>query len=279
MFYNGKQPAQCDNTSITYGWVYRISKQQEVTLDETYSIDRLRTGQCVTVTNPQQPNGSVGLPVIFYWDPRHTRNGSNFERWNNSEREQLKWQNAAELLKKAGAENCFIEHVMEIAQGPEPEYDLHEIALDPAYKPLNNTLYMNPLDLHYTPLATPAKPKPDLIPGLKPAIGRAENGIARLQTPPPVALSVTQVHSTSRPQSSPQSHLPTPPQSSSKQSYAQPNNKSPSTPTPTGPGPNVKMVKKRMKNSDNDGGQPRKKSMKKLPPGPSNLRHNTPAEP
>lgn len=298
MFYNGSKFAPTDTFNVTYGWVYRISKEDEARLHDQLSIDRVRTGKCIRVKHPRFP-GAIAVPVIFYWDIRNTCDGWNFERWNSSEEEQGKWQKGVELLKGAGAPAWYTDHIMNTARGTT------STTPDCSHEPHNHTLYANLNDLTYTH-PTNFRIPPPLFPGrnqrLKTMIGRAEQRIARLQTTPLGAHSTSGPQSTYRPRSAPRpqsapQQLATPPHSSSPLSYAQPTHQRPSTPTPTGPGPNVKTVKKRKLDTCDDGGQlmkkpmkkklppgptdnrgqpPKKPMKKKLPPGPSNLRHGTP---
>jgi hypothetical protein len=299
MFYNGEDPSQNGTRSVTYGWVYRVVKEDEGSLHGKYGVDRVRMGQCVTVKHPYLPSAVAGLPVILYWDPRNTRDGWNWNKWSSSGAEQLKWMKAAASLKGAGVPKWYIEHVLDTAKRAKPYYTIHD-----NYAAEDSTIYCNPQDLHYTPPTTSTPPPP-----LRPysnqgrvqgqaTIDRAVKATPRSQPTPSGPKSVSRpqpiarpqsstapqpavrLQPVSRPQSGPRPNSATGPQSANPQSgaRARPTNQRSTIPTPTGPGPNAKVVKKRKSDSSADGGQPLKKPMnKKPPPGPSNLRHGTPA--
>jgi hypothetical protein len=257
MFYNGEDPSQNGIRSVTYGWVYRVVKEDEGSLHGKYGVDRVRMGQCVTVKHPHLPSAVAGLPVILYWDPRNTRDGWNWSKWSTSESEQLKWKKAAASLKGAGVPKWYIEHVLDTVKRAKPYHTIHD-----NYTAEDSTIYFNPQDLHYTPPTTftlPAPLRPYSSQGRiqgQPTIDRAVKATLRSQPTPSGPKSVSRPRPIARPQSNQRSTIP----------------------TPTGPGPNAKMVKKRKSDSSDEGGQPLKKPMnKKPPPGPSNLRHGTPA--
>jgi hypothetical protein len=228
--------AQC-----TFGHVFRVNKEDDEKLHVKYSGIRIRTVQYISVKAPaaQTSSGMVNLPVIFYWDPRNTCNGSNGAQWRSSREERMKWSAGLERLKKAGVPPWYLVRIVEIAMGVKRD---------------ENPIYVNPQALFYTPPTTtqqPAPPQLQAIRGRPPGqtrIGRAEEAI-------PTKLQATRA----------------PPKPAAR-SQSPATSKSDSNRTD----PNVRMVKKRLSEDSDQGGQPKKKNAVRNPlPGPSSLRNSS----
>jgi hypothetical protein len=290
MFYNGKDIFQNDIRSVTYGWVYRVLKEDEAELHDKYASDRVRMGQCVTAKHPKFPSTVIGLPVILYWDPRHTQDGCSGNDWSCSAAEQLKWEKAAVSLNRAGVPQWYVDHVLDSAKRAKQyiTHDNHTIE--------DTTICFNPQDLHYASPTTYSVPprlqdcnsqrriqKQVTNSSTVKAMPKSQpspSGPQSVSAPQPVARrqSSTALKSAIRPQTRPRPQSAGGPQSANRQSGLRPQPIFQRLSTPTSPGPNVKMVKKRKLSCSGDGGQLLRRPVnKKPPPGPSNLRHGTPA--
>jgi hypothetical protein len=201
MLYSG-DPSQTSITCGTYGIIYRVSKEDDERLHAFYGIDRVRIGQCVHAKHPSQPTGIVGLPVVIYWDPRNTRDGWNYHKWNSGDGEKNKWTKALRRLKGEGVPTFWLIHVAAIVQGVKENYSkVIDDARDNSFeiKPHDNTIYVNPQDLSYTPPTTDEPPAPLRIhvnrgrPQGPTARGRTEQTLPRSQTPRSQPASKPQV--------------------------------------------------------------------------------------
>ncbi|KAE9378164.1 hypothetical protein N431DRAFT_399630 [Stipitochalara longipes BDJ] len=270
MFYNGNDPYQTGVRSVTVGWVYRVDKADDERMHAKYGVDRVRMGQCVAITHPTYPGNVCKLPVILYWDPRNT---CDSESWSCSGENQIKWEKALAALKEAGVQQWYIDHVRDTVN-QRKTVDLVD----------DKTIYLNPQDLSYTPpvnYRTPAPLRMYTAQTPQALRHRAEHGVARLQAPPN--------HSTPRPQATPNQSTPRPrptahpqsnlrPQSANLRALAPPTIQRAATPNQISLSTNTMPAKKRKLDASDNGGQPLKKQMqKKPPPGPSSLRHGTPA--
>jgi hypothetical protein len=247
-YYNGEEASQDVITKGTYGFVFRVTKEDDEKLDAIYGLERVRIAQYVQIKTPGSPNGISGLPVVIYWDPRNTRDGSIKDKFNGSKDEQYKWSQGILRLKTAGVPPWYLERILEIIIGLKRDAD---------------PIYVNPQELAYTPPTTtqrPAPPQQQNYQGRSQGqnmITRAEQDIyARPQPAPARPKSAAQPQSIARSQSTARPQAATTPQSNT-----------PST------GPNIKIIKKRNPEPGDDGGQPLKR--KKPLPGPSNLRRST----
>jgi hypothetical protein len=225
----------------TFGFVFRVTKEDDEKLHAKYSQNRVRTVEYMAVKTPEAgtPSGMAMLPVTFYWDPRNTCDGPSRAKFDKEE--QIKWNTGLSRLKTAGVPPWYIARIVKIALGVQRD---------------ENPIYVNPQALFYTPPTTTQQPAP---PQLQPAptrppgqtmIGRAEEAIP------------------TKPQSAPAPAKPA--------NRPQPPARSQSDPNRTGP--NIKFVKKRLSEDSDDGGQPqpkKKKNLKKPPPGPSSLRKSS----
>ncbi len=326
MLYTG-DISQNSLSAGTWGFVYKITKEDDERLLLTYGADRLRMGQTVIVRNVHHQNNVLRLPVIMYWDPRNTRDGCNFDRYLNSgEDQRRKWDTAITGMKNYGIPTWYINRVENTVRGIQGNYgttDTESLGFSILYKIRDNSLYVNPQQLFYTPpttteptapltfqgnrgriqgqasigraeraVAKPGsspRPKPASKPAPKPQsqlpIGRAEQAIPRKPTPIGRAEqaiarqphpSKPQFFQKSQPpavQSFPKSQPPT------VQSLPKPQISKPQlSPPPNGLGLNLSVKKRKPESSSDGGGQTAKKAMLKKPlPGPSNLRHGTPA--
>ncbi len=250
-FYNGKEASQDIITKGTYGFVFRITKDDDEKLHAVYGLDRVRIAQYVQIKTPGSPNGISALPVMIYWDPRNTRDGSIKDKFYGSMNEQHKWSQGFMRLKAAGVPHWYIERILEILMGL-------KIDKDP--------IYVDPKDLLYTLPTTPTLPQQqnsqDQSQG-QTMIGRAERAIsARIELTPSRAQSNGQPKSTARPQST-----------SGPRPAARPQPAATPKLHPASTGPNIKVAKKRQSDFGDEEAQPAKR--KKLPPGPSNLSRST----
>jgi hypothetical protein len=204
MLYSG-DPSQTSVSCGTYGIIYRVSKEDDEKLHAIYGFDRVRIGQYVHARNPAQPTGVVGVPVVIYWDPRNTRDGWNYHRWSSGNDVKTRWAKALETLKGQGVPTFWLAHVASIVQGLKE--NCSKVFDDSGansfeIKPHDNTIYVNPQDLSYTPPTTDKPPTPVRIhvnrgrPQGQPVTGRAEEAISRTQTPRSQSTSKPHVQAT-----------------------------------------------------------------------------------
>ena len=342
MLYTG-DTSQNILSAGTWGFVYKITKEYDERLLLTYGADRLRMGQTVMVKTMQHQNNVLRLPVIMYWDPRNTRDGCQFDRYLNSgEDQRRKWDTAITGMKNYGIPTWYINRVENTVRGIQENNgttDTDSRDFSTLYRIRDNSLYVNPQQLFYTPPTTteptaplqiqdnrgriqgqtsigrvekaiPDSPKTPsrttsasqprgevaaskaeravakLEPSSKPKsastpatksqgqvpIGRAEQAIPRKPTPIGRAeQAIARQPNSSKPKSVPKAQPPAVrplPKPQSPKTQLNPNR--------NGLGLNL-SVKKRKPDSSDEGGQPAKKAIKKPLPGPSNLRHRTPA--
>lgn len=185
----------------TWGFVYKIPIEYDERLLLTYGADRLRMGQIVMVKNVLHQNNVIRVPVIMYWDPRNTRDGCKFNRYLKSgEDQRRKWDTAITGMKSYGIPTWYINCVENTIRGIEENYSTtgtESPDFSILYKKCDNSLYVNPQQLFYTPPTTTEPTAPIQIQGNRgriqgqASIGRVEKAIPDSPKAPSKATSAS----------------------------------------------------------------------------------------
>lgn len=245
---NGPNDGETPSTRGTLGIIYATSKEDDAKLHAVYGgkYEHIRLGHTVKVVDRKR--GNLQLPVILYWNPRHTCDGWG-RNWSSEKLNQ--WRQGLAYLEKFGAAQFYLDHVKGSIKGIEkrsspiaeqrPDIDPSTL-IDLTDAPVTDstvvtvapTLFVNPKDLHYTPPMTTTQPVPTKL--VK---------FTQAQAPCVVPDLFGTIPRPSRFPLAPDAH------------------------------PNINMMKKRSADSSGGAEQPVKK--RKQAPGPSNLRHASPA--